>query len=40
MRAEVVFINQMVAEGTVACIVDWAAVTAIDAGYGTELNVV
>ena len=40
MGAEVVLVNQMVAEGTITGVMTWVAVTAVDMGYGAELDVI
>ena len=40
MRTEVVFVDQVFAEGTIGGVTGGTAVAAVDSGYGTELNVV
>ena len=40
MGTEVVFVDQVVAEGMVGSVADGAIITMVDAGYGTELDVV
>ena len=34
------FVDQVVTEGAIRCVADGAAIAVVDAGYGTELDVV